>query len=95
MASADPDDGVDTLRDFYFRYPRGCGYFALSQWVLYPIVVNCDWGRADAKNLRCVDVGYITCKILIRVVLPAALPHLYRMRLGVGWVLVIVMRCSL
>jgi len=81
---------------FIFGIREGAAISLIAMGAFYPIVVNCTTGAEQTpKNLvrAALMLGTSPRKILIRVVLPAALPFIFtglRLGVGIGWVLVIV-----
>ena len=81
---------------FLFGIREGAAIFLISMGAFYPIVVNCTAGAEQTpKNLvrAALMLGTPPRKLLLRVVLPSALPFIFtglRLGIGIGWVLVIV-----
>jgi NitT/TauT family transport system permease protein len=81
---------------FIFGIREGAAISLIAMGAFYPIVVNCTTGAEQTpRNLvrAALMLGTPPRKILLRVVLPAALPFIFtglRLGVGIGWVLVIV-----
>jgi NitT/TauT family transport system permease protein len=81
---------------FIFGIREGAAICLIAMGAFYPIVVNCTTGAEQTpKNLvrAALMLGTPPSKLLIRVVLPSALPYIFtglRLGIGIGWVLVIV-----
>jgi NitT/TauT family transport system permease protein len=81
---------------FIFGIREGAAIFLIAMGAFYPIVVNCTAGAEQTpRNLvrAALMLGTAPSKLLIRVVVPAALPNIFtglRLGIGIGWVLVIV-----
>jgi NitT/TauT family transport system permease protein len=81
---------------FIFGIREGAAVFLIAMGAFFPIVVSCTIGAEQTpKNLvrAALMLGTPPSRLLVRVVLPSALPYIFNgLRLGVGiaWVLVIV-----
>lgn len=81
---------------FLFGIREGAAIFLIAMGAFYPIAVNCTAGAEQTpKNLvrAALMLGTPPRKLLLRVVLPSALPFIFtglRLGIGIGWVLVIV-----
>jgi NitT/TauT family transport system permease protein len=81
---------------FIFGIREGAAIFLIAMGAFFPIVVSCTTGAEQTpKNFvrAALMLGTPPRKLLLRVVLPSALPYIFNgLRLGVGiaWVLVIV-----
>ncbi len=81
---------------FVFGIREGAAISLIAMGAFYPIVVNSTTGAEQTpRNLvrAALMLGTPPRKILVRVVLPAALPFIFtglRLGIGIGWVLVIV-----
>ena len=81
---------------FIFGIREGAAIFLIAVGAFYPIVVSCTTGAEQTpENLvrAALMLGTPPRKLLIRVVLPAALPYIFtglRLGIGIAWVLVIV-----
>lgn len=81
---------------FIFGIREGAAVFLIAMGAFYPIVINAMAGAEQTpKTLvrAALTLGTPPHKILIRVVLPSALPNIFtglRLGIGIGWVLVIV-----
>lgn len=81
---------------FIFGIREGAAIFLIAMGAFYPIVVNCTAGAEQTpKTLvrAALMLGTSPRKLLLRVVLPSALPFIFtglRLGIGIGWVLVIV-----
>lgn len=81
---------------FIFGIREGAAIFLIAMGAFFPIVVSCTIGAEQTpKNLvrAALMLGTSPSKLLMRVVLPSALPYVFnglRVGLGIAWVLVIV-----
>jgi NitT/TauT family transport system permease protein len=81
---------------FIFGIREGAAVFLIAMGAFFPIAVSCTIGAEQTpKNLvrAALMLGTPPRKLLLRVVLPAALPYVFnglRVGLGIAWVLVIV-----
>lgn len=81
---------------FIFGIREGAAIFLIAMGAFYPIVVNATVGAEQTpKTLvrAALMLGTPPHKLLIRVVLPSALPYIFtglRLGIGIAWVLVIV-----
>jgi NitT/TauT family transport system permease protein len=81
---------------FIFGIREGAAIFLIAMGAFYPIVVNATVGAEQTpKSLvrAALMLGTPPHKLLIRVVLPSALPYIFtglRLGIGIAWVLVIV-----
>ncbi len=81
---------------FIFGIREGAAVFLIAMGAFYPIVINATAGAEQTpKTLvrAALMLGTPPHKLLIRVVLPSALPYIFtglRLGIGIGWVLVIV-----
>jgi NitT/TauT family transport system permease protein len=81
---------------FIFGIREGAAVFLIAMGAFYPIVVNATVGAEQTpKTLvrAALMLGTPPHKLLIRVVLPSALPYIFtglRLGIGIAWVLVIV-----
>lgn len=80
----------------FFGVQEGAAIFLIAMGAFFTIVVNCTAGAQQTpKNLvrAALMLGTSPHALLLRVVLPSALPSIFtglRLGIGVGWVLVIV-----
>jgi NitT/TauT family transport system permease protein len=81
---------------FMFGIREGAAIFLIAMGSFFPIVVSCTHGAEQTpKNLvrAALMLGTSSHRLLLRVVLPSALPYIFnglRVGLGIAWVLVIV-----
>jgi len=81
---------------FLFGIREGAAIFLIAMGSFYPIAINCTAGAEQTpKNLvrAALMLGTPPRMLLLRVVLPAALPYIFtglRVGISIGWVLVIV-----
>lgn len=81
---------------FIFGIREGAAIFLIAMGSFFPIVVSCTIGAEQTpKNLvrAALMLGTSPRRLLVRVVLPSALPYIFnglRVGLGIAWVLVIV-----
>jgi NitT/TauT family transport system permease protein len=81
---------------FIFGIREGAAVFLIAMGSFFPIAVSCTIGAEQTpKNLvrAALMLGTPPRKLLVRVVLPSALPYVFnglRVGLGIAWVLVIV-----
>jgi len=81
---------------FMFGIREGAAIFLIAMGSFFPIVVSCTIGAEQTpKNLvrAALMLGTSPRRLLVRVVLPSALPYIFnglRVGLGIAWVLVIV-----
>jgi NitT/TauT family transport system permease protein len=81
---------------FIFGIREGAAIFLIAMGSFFPIAVSCTIGAEQTpKNLvrAALMLGTPPRKLLVRVVLPSALPYVFnglRVGLGIAWVLVIV-----
>jgi NitT/TauT family transport system permease protein len=81
---------------FIFGIREGAAIFLIAMGSFFPIVVSCTIGAEQTpKNLvrAALMLGTPPSRLLLRVVLPSALPYIFnglRLGLGIAWVLVIV-----
>ncbi len=81
---------------FMFGIREGAAIFLIAMGSFFPIVVSCTHGAEQTpKNLvrAALMLGTPPRRLLLRVVLPSALPSIFnglRVGLGIAWVLVIV-----
>ncbi|HEY1363490.1 MAG TPA: ABC transporter permease [Xanthobacteraceae bacterium] len=81
---------------FIFGIREGAAVFLIAMGSFFPIAVSCTIGAEQTpKNLvrAALMLGTPPRKLLLRVVLPSALPYIFnglRVGLGIAWVLVIV-----
>jgi len=81
---------------FIFGIREGAAIFLIAMGSFFPIAVSCTIGAEQTpKNLvrAALMLGTRPRRLLLRVVLPSALPYIFnglRVGLGIAWVLVIV-----
>jgi NitT/TauT family transport system permease protein len=81
---------------FIFGIREGAAVFLIAMGAFFPIVVSCTIGAEQTpKNLvrAALMLGTPPSRLLVRVVLPSALPYIFnglRLGGGIAWVLVIV-----
>jgi NitT/TauT family transport system permease protein len=81
---------------FMFGIREGAAIFLIAMGSFFPIVVSCTLGAEQTpRNLvrAALMLGTPPRRLLLRVVLPSALPYIFnglRVGLGIAWVLVIV-----
>jgi NitT/TauT family transport system permease protein len=81
---------------FIFGIREGAAVFLIAMGAFFPIAVSCTVGAEQTpKNLvrAALMLGTAPHKLLLRIVLPSALPYVFnglRVGLGIAWVLVIV-----
>ncbi len=81
---------------FIFGIREGAAVFLIAMGSFFPIAVSCAIGAEQTpKNLvrAALMLGTPPRRLLLRVVLPSALPYIFnglRVGLGIAWVLVIV-----
>jgi NitT/TauT family transport system permease protein len=81
---------------FIFGIREGAAIFLIAMGSFFPIVVSCTLGAEQTpKHLvrAALMLGTPPHRLLVRVVLPSALPYIFnglRVGLGIAWVLVIV-----
>jgi NitT/TauT family transport system permease protein len=81
---------------FIFGIREGAAVFLIAMGAFFPIVVSCTIGAEQTpKNLvrAALMLGTPPSRLLLRVVLPSALPYIFnglRLGAGIAWVLVIV-----
>jgi NitT/TauT family transport system permease protein len=81
---------------FIFGIREGAAIFLIAMGAFFPVVVSCTIGAEQTpKNLvrAALMLGTPPRGLLLRVVLPSALPYIFnglRLGIGIAWVLVIV-----
>lgn len=81
---------------FMFGIREGAAIFLIAMGSFFPIVISCTLGAEQTpRNLvrAALMLGTPPRRLLLRVVLPSALPYIFnglRVGLGIAWVLVIV-----